>query len=88
MTSKNTLNEFEGYCRSLVYRDDTFYIILTDKLETPLPSNSVQQKEVNSQKSVLDFAEKLKELKSLLDQGIITKEEYESEKKKVLNNKN
>ena len=88
LTSKNTLTDFDGYCRSLVYKDGTFYIVLTDKLETPLPTNSVQEKQVNSQKSVLEYAEKLKELKSLLDQGIITKEEYESEKKKVLNNKN
>lgn len=88
MTSKNTLTDFEGYCRSLVYKDNTFYIVLTDKLETPLPTNSVQEKAADSKKSVLEYAEKLKELKSLLDQGIITKEEYESEKKKVLANKN
>ncbi len=88
MTSKNSPSILEGYWRTLIYQDGVFSISLTDNLDSPVPSNSLQQEKSNDQKSVLDFAEKLKQLKSLLDQGIITKEEYETEKKKILGAKN
>jgi hypothetical protein len=87
MASKNLPIVLEGYCRSLSYSDGVFNIYLTDEVDSALPNNSFQQEQTKEQRSVLDFAEKLKQLKSLLDQGIITKEEYETEKKKVLSGK-
>ena len=43
---------------------------------------------VSNEKSEIEKADKLRELKKLLDEGILTQEEFESEKKKILDKAN
>ena len=59
-----------------------FSYILNDK-NNPLLNKSKITKKSNSQSD--DIVLKLKELKELLDSGVLTKEEFEKAKKKVLN---
>lgn len=42
--------------------------------------------DTNDKKSNISYIEELKQLKELLDQGVITQEEYEQEKKEILDN--
>lgn len=86
MTSKKTTIMVEGYFRSLQYNNGLFTIVLTDKIDSPLPKTSAQATEQKGG-GVLENAEKLKQLKSLLDSGAITKQEYDEEKRKILNGK-
>jgi hypothetical protein len=87
LTPKNKKLKVEGYCRSLKYHTGNFYITLTNKLEDKLPDSPTAKNASKKKKSVLDVAEDLKKLKELLDLGAITKEEYETEKDKLLNGK-
>ena len=50
-------------------------------------SNLINSSRNNSQEeiSISDNYAKLKELKELLDNGILTQEEFDAEKKKILN---
>lgn len=82
-TNKNV----SGYCRSLLYENDKFYIVLTDNLEDATPNNSLAASQNNSayESNILELAKQLKQLKELLDLGAITQEEYDAEKSKLLN---
>lgn len=86
LTSKGKKMIVDGFCRNLVYKDGVFEIDLTEKLDSPMPVNSLQAKVSESNTSVVDKHEQLKKLKELLDMGAITKEEFEKEKKKILGN--
>ncbi|MBK7940275.1 MAG: SHOCT domain-containing protein [Flavobacteriales bacterium] len=72
-----------GYFRSLTFSNDQFLITITDALNDPLPKTSAQATESKGG-SALENADKLKKLKELLDAGILTKAEYDAEKKKLL----
>jgi hypothetical protein len=80
-----------GYCRILEYNDATgvFYVVLTDELSDDIPSTTLakQQSEGASEAetSIASVADEIKKLKELLDMEAISKEEYEQEKKKLLN---
>lgn len=86
LTSKGKKLLVNGYCRNLAYKDGVFEIDLTEKLDSPMPMNSLQAKATESNRSVVDSHEQLKKLKELLDMGAITKEEFDKEKKKILGN--
>lgn len=51
----------------------------------PIPVDDPNQIVEPQSQSVYDKADQLRELKKLLDEGIITKDEFEIEKKKILN---
>ncbi|UXE67171.1 MAG: SHOCT domain-containing protein [Chryseotalea sp. WA131a] len=70
-----------GYCRELKFIEGRFYIVLTDNLDDKITKVT----KTSETTSLLDSSEKLLKLKELLDKGIITKEEFEKEKKKILN---
>lgn len=82
LVKSGTEKKVKGFCRELK-KDDTGYykLIVTDKLDSPTPSNSVQ---ADQNKNVLENADKLIKLKELFDKGILSKEEYETEKAKLL----
>ncbi|WP_430813990.1 SHOCT domain-containing protein [Carboxylicivirga sp. RSCT41] len=69
-TSKGSLVEVKGVCKQLINKDNVFYIVLEDKGVAIDKPNSV--------------ADELLKLKDLLDQGIITQEEFDTQKKKIL----
>lgn len=75
-----------GYCRELNYSDGNFFIVLTDNLDDKIQKKDVTSNKTNDTSNLLDSSEKLIKLKDLLDKGIITKEEFEKEKKKILGN--
>jgi hypothetical protein len=50
---------------------------------TPLAPSDQQQQSL-SPGTILDSAQKLRDLKKLLDEGIITQEEFDTQKKKIL----
>lgn len=52
---------------------------------SPIPADVSYPVTEPSSQSVYDKADQLRELKKLLDEGIITKDEFEIEKKKILN---
>lgn len=87
LTRKGDMKEVSGYCRLLEYDKGNFYIKLTDSLDDVMPSNIIPiENDEDSEKSVLDVADKLKKLKELLDMGLITEEEFKIEKQKILDN--
>nr|WP_319400892.1 SHOCT domain-containing protein [uncultured Carboxylicivirga sp.] len=69
-TSQGSLVEVNGVCKELIHMGSSFYIVIEDKSVKADQSNSV--------------ADELLKLKGLLDQGIITQEEFETQKKKIL----
>lgn len=80
-----------GFCRKMDYDDPShqFRVVLTENLDDPLPKNTLEYeyaKEGKKDKSFFEVADKLKKLKELLDMGAITNEEFEKEKKKLLEN--
>jgi hypothetical protein len=88
LTQKGDNVELNGYCRTLFYKAGIFYVTLTEDLETKVPVNTLQaskEETKKEEKSILEVAGKLKELKELLDLGAITEEEYNTEKDKLLN---
>ena len=88
LSQKGDNVDLTGYCRTLFYTGGNFFITLTEDVDTKIPSNTLQankEKSDKKEKSVLEVAGKLKELKELLDLGAITEEEYENEKSKLLN---
>lgn len=84
MTSKKTTIVTDGFIRSLHYNNGLFTVTLTERIDSPLPKTAAQTTEQKGGR-VLENAEKLKQLKSLLDAGVINKADYEAEKKKLLN---
>ena len=56
------------------------------KLTLSFNAKSLSNKYVKVSSNKSDYIEELKKLKELYDQGIITKEEFEQEKKEILNN--
>ncbi len=86
MSSKGSTVMLSGFIRSLEFADNAFLITVTDKLEDALPKTSAKATEQKGG-SVLENAEKLKKLKELYDAQILSKEEYEAEKKKILGGK-
>jgi hypothetical protein len=83
MSSKGSNLKVSGYFRSLTFSNDQFLITITEALNDPLPKTSAQATESKGG-SALENADKLKKLKELLDAGILTKAEYDAEKKKLL----
>lgn len=88
LTSKGDFIEVEGYCRDLNYSNGIFSINLTDNL---LAKNAVSTiKDSSKQRNLVDDdknfskADEILKFKKLLDEGIISKEEFEKEKKKIL----
>jgi len=57
---------------------------IKEPTSTRMPSKSIETQHQNPN-SLTPKTDQLRELKKLLDEGIITKEEFESEKKKILN---
>lgn len=82
---KGTNLQLIGYCRTLEYNDGHFKIILTENIDDVLKIQQLKNESVNKSNNLLENSEKLIKLKELLDKGIITKEEFENEKKKILN---
>ena len=76
-----------GFCRSLIYENENFYVVLTNELKDVLPQTTLakQKLDESNETSILEVADKLKKLKELLDLGAINKEEYDKEKAKLLN---
>lgn len=86
LTQKGDKKELTGYCRTLDYDNGKFYISVTDNLDDILPQESEKIENSNdNQKSILEVADKLKQLKELLDMGVITESEFKAEKEKLLN---
>jgi hypothetical protein len=82
LLKSGTEKNVKGFCRELRNDGTGYYkLIVTDKLDTFSSPNSVQTEQ---NKSVLDNADKLIKLKELFDKGILSKEEYETEKAKLL----
>jgi hypothetical protein len=72
-----------GYCRELKYSGGSFFVTLTDNINDKI-TTLVNETKVNESSNLLDSSEKLLKLKELLDKGVITKEEFEKEKQKIL----
>jgi len=79
----------KGYCRSLIYEDGLFKVIVTESLEDNVPSltkgTTLEKQNSKTSNSILEVADQLKKLKELLDLGAITEEEYQNEKSKLIN---
>ena len=90
--TKNSVLNVTGYCQQLKFVANIFYILITDEATADLTNVSIGQSDMeNTQKntdtpSIINKADELIKLKSLLDNNIITQEEYEIEKTKILNN--
>ncbi|WP_321514948.1 SHOCT domain-containing protein [Marinifilum fragile] len=69
-TSKGSQVEVTGVCKELINKGNVFYIVLEDRGVVDNKSNSI--------------ADELIKLKGLLDQGIITEEEFDTQKRKIL----
>lgn len=69
-TSKGALVEVNGVCKELIHESGAFFIVLEDEAGKQVKSSSV--------------ADELLKLKDLLDQGIITQDEFNGQKKKIL----
>ena len=83
MSSKGSNLTVSGYFRSLTFSNDQFLITITDELTDPLPKTSAQATSTKGG-SALENADKLMKLKEMLDKGVLSKTEYEAEKKKLL----
>jgi hypothetical protein len=86
LAQKGDMKMVNGYIRKLNYDDGIFNVIITENIEDKVPQKNESDKNFdNNTKSILEDAEKLKSLKELLDMEIITQEEFDAEKKKILN---
>ncbi len=81
----------QGYCQLLTLEGKKFFVQLTDDPDTKISfknnQNAVSNSNTtntNNNSSLTSKADELIKLKELLDKGIITKEEYDEEKKKIL----
>jgi hypothetical protein len=92
-TAKGTILDITGYCQRLIFNNinNVFYILITDEATSDLTNinisdNETKSKEDNnsSKASLADKADELVKIKILLDQGIITQEEYDKEKQKII----
>ncbi|MBP6390246.1 MAG: SHOCT domain-containing protein [Flavobacteriales bacterium] len=83
MSSKGSAQMVTGYIRSLEFESNSFLITVTETLQDPLPKTSAHATQQQGG-GVLENADKLKKLKELYDAQILSKEEYEAEKKKIL----
>lgn len=82
---KGTQLQLVGYCRKLEYNNGQFFIILTDNLSDKMSSSNSASTQSEKTTTLLDSSDKLLKLKELLDKGVITKDEFDKEKKKILN---
>ncbi|MBR2237439.1 MAG: NINE protein [Prevotella sp.] len=87
-TSEERFNEEFNYdyTQSSKYQQQQFYQNPQPQQQQPQNAQFPDQSQKTAQKD--DFAQKadrLKDLKSLLDAGVLTQDEFDAEKKKVLN---
>ena len=75
-TKKRSKINVKGVCRYLNYDLGSFYVVVTEKGEDEISNQPELER-----KSVADELIKLKEL---LDAGVITQEEFDAQKEKLL----
>ncbi len=85
---RNSTNEKNSSSDRLFFFDDVnedqikkIFPIIEEKIESSSRINEKTEEKI----SKASFGDELRELKALLDEGIITKEEFEQKKKKILN---
>jgi hypothetical protein len=92
-TAKGTTSDVTGYCQRLIYNraKNIFYILITDEATSDLTNINISDNEKESKEdnnppkaSLADKADELIKIKTLLDQGIITQEEYDKERQKIM----
>ncbi|HTH55724.1 MAG TPA: SHOCT domain-containing protein, partial [Cyclobacteriaceae bacterium] len=89
-SAKGSSVEFEGFCRAYKFKPGEIGFVLSDRLDSlllKLQATGLAVKQPNGEKKSSDLDE-LKKLKELLDQGVITKSEFDAEKKKILDRRN
>jgi len=86
-TQKGAKKNVTGYVRALSYMNGIFYIIITENPDGEIKSYIAGENKPADKPSITSKADELLKLKELLDKGILTKDEYEAEKKKILDSK-
>ncbi|MGM0634819.1 MAG: PEGA domain-containing protein [Bacteroidota bacterium] len=69
---------------TMKYKPTRNYELKPIPVEEEVTTETVETKELPQQKQSLSKVEKLRAFKELLDEGVITEEEFEKEKKKIL----
>jgi hypothetical protein len=80
--------DIHGFCRSYSFKDRKLALLLSDRLDSlnnTVPPDETKKIPSDAKSNGL---EELKKLKELLDQGVITKSEFDAEKKKILDKRN